>query len=235
MPPFPASPLRLLLGLGLCVLLWGASLAVVYWDIQRRRRPRAELVGWLALAALVPGVGLLAYLLTRALNHFFPLVDGSAGPGARRFTLLRPPPAPAPRTGTIAASELVKETLFDRRNVPPAAPAVFAPSAPAPPAPAVSLLLAVVAGPHSGQEFEITTLPARLGRGGAVALRLDRDLGISREQAELYQQAGTLHIRDLQSQHGTSVNGRRIEDQSLHQGDRIEIGLSALIVKRVGT
>ena len=234
MPPSLTSPLRLLLGLGLCVLLWGASLAAVHWDLQRRRRPRAEMVGWLALTALLPGVGLLAYLLTRALNHFFPLADGSAGPGVRRLTLLRPPPAPAPRTGTIAASELVKETLFDRRRVPPAAPAVFAPPAPEPPAPAVSLLLAVVAGPHAGQEFEITTLPARLGRGGAATLRLDRDLGISREQAEFYFLAGTLHICDLHSQHGTSVNGRRIEDQSLHPGDRIEIGLSALIVKRVG-
>lgn len=225
MPPSLASPFRLFLALGLCVLLWIASIAAVYWDLQRRRRPRNEMVGWLALAALVPGVGLLAYLLTRVLQHFFPLAGGAAG--VRRFTVLRPPPAP--RTGTIAASELVKETLFDRRQVPPAAPAVFAP-----PKPAVSLRLTVVAGPHAGQAFDLTTLPARLGRGGAVALRLDRDLGISREQAELYFQADTLHIRDLGSQHGTAVNGRRITAQPLRPGDRIEIGLSALIVKQVG-
>jgi hypothetical protein len=43
---------------------------------------------------------------------------------------------------------------------------------------------------------------------------LDRDRGVSREHAELYRQADTLHIRDLRSQHGTSVNGVRTEDQS---------------------
>jgi len=233
MPPTLSGPLRLLFGLGLGVLLWGGGLAAVYWDLQRRRRPRPERMGWLVLAACLPGVGPLTYLLLRALNHYFPLVAGPAGLGARRFTLLRPPPAAAPRTGTIAASDLVKETLFDRRSVPPVAPAVFAPDR-APPAPATSLLLVVVAGPHAGQEFDVTTLPARLGRGGAVTLRFDRDQGISREHAELYRQAGALHLRDLQSQHGTTVNGRRITEHALQTGDQIEIGRSTLIVQRVG-
>jgi len=238
MPVLLTRPSSLLIGLGLCLLLWGASIAGVYWDLQRRRRPRAELIVWLALVALLPGVGLLAYLLAWALNRFFPLPGASAGAGARRFTLLRPPPAAAPRTGTIMAADLVKETLFERRPAPAASPL---PAAEPPivqpvfqPPPPAGLVVAAVSGPHAGDEFVVASLPARIGRGPGLGLRLDRDRGVSREHAELYWQAGAVHLRDLHSQHGTSVNGRRVEDQALQPGDRIELGLSALVVKQVG-
>lgn len=92
----------------------------------------------------------------------------------------------------------------------------------------------VIGGPHAGEEFVVAALPARLGRGGEVALRLDRDLGVSREHAELYREAGTLRIRDLGSSHGTAVNGLIVTDQALAAGDRIEVGHSALVVKASG-
>jgi hypothetical protein len=220
----PESLMRttgLLVGLCVCVLLWGASIAGAYWDLKRRRLPTPEVAAWLALVALLPGVGLLAYLFARALNRWLPLPPAAAGPGAlrKRFTLLRPTPAAAPRTGTIAASELVKATLLERRHVQPA--------------PSILAQLMVTAGPHAGQEFQVRALPARLGRGAGVALPLDRDRGVSREHAELYQEAGALHIRDLLSQHGTAVNGVRVEDRTLQTGDSIELGYSVLIVKLV--
>jgi hypothetical protein len=207
---------------GLCLfsLIWLGSIAAVFVDLRRRRLPPPDRIAWLALTAIVPGVGLLAYLLFKALGLAFPLPSDPAYPGnaKKRVTLLRPAPAAAPRTGTIAASDLVRETVLER---------------PAPPPPGVRL--AVVAGPHAGQELSAPTLPARLGRGAGVLLRLDNDQGISREHAEISWQAGGWRIRDLGSTHGTSVNGRTIQEARLAAGDKIEIGVSALIVKEAGT
>jgi hypothetical protein len=206
---------------GLCLfsLLWLGSIAAVYLDLRRRRLPQTEQIAWVALAAIVPGLGLLAYLLFKAFGRAFPLSSGNgpAEPAKRRVTMLRPVPQATPRTGTIAASDLVRETVLERPAVPPP-----------------GVRLAVIGGPHGGQELAAQTLPARLGRGADVLLRLDRDQGVSRDHAEIYWQAGHMRIRDLGSTHGTTLNGHRIEDTSLSAGDKIEIGLSTLLVKETG-
>jgi pSer/pThr/pTyr-binding forkhead associated (FHA) protein len=85
------------------------------------------------------------------------------------------------------------------------------------------------AGPVAGLRFTIQTLPLRIGRGPQVALSLEADQGVSRQHAEIYESAGRLRIRDLQSTHGTFVNGRRITDESLSSGDQISLGLSTLV------
>jgi hypothetical protein len=202
---------------GLCLfgLLWLGSIAAVYVDLRRRGLPRPEQIAWLALTAIIPGLGLLAYLLFKALGRAFPLPAEFASGGAakRRVTMLRPAPQAAPRTGTIAASDLVRDTVAER--------------------PAPGVRLAVLSGPQAGQELEARRLPARLGRGSDVALRLDRDQGVSREHAEIYWQSGAVRIRDLGSTHGTSVNGKKIDDVPLSPGDKIEIGLSTLAVKGI--
>jgi len=184
--------------LGLLVVLWVVSVAIVYWDLRRRLLTRSQTRLWLALVGLLPGIGLAIYLFARLLGWLFPL-SSSGQPQAtakRRVTQLqRAPAAGAARTGTILAADLVKETIAER----PAA-------RPKP------VTLAVVAGPHAGQEFLLDALPARLGRGAEAGLRLDRDLGISRQHAELYRQDGILRIRDLGSSHGLSVNGVAIHD-----------------------
>ena len=77
----------------------------------------------------------------------------------------------------------------------------------------------------------VETFPACLGRGSEAALRLDQDLEVSRQHAEIYQQAGALRLRDLHSPRGTQLNGAAIDDQPLALGDKIEIGQSALIVE----
>jgi hypothetical protein len=205
---------------GLCLfsLIWLASIAAVYVDLRHRQLPRPEQIAWLALTAIVPGLGLLAYLLFKALGLAFPLPsDSAAGTVKRRVTMLRPAPAAAPRTGTIAASDLVRETVLERPVAPPP-----------------GVRLAVTGGPHAGQELAAQTLPARLGRGADVLLRLDRDQGVSREHAEIYWKSGAMRIRDLGSTHGTSVNGKSIQDAPLSSGDKIEIGLSTLVVKEAG-
>jgi Inner membrane component of T3SS, cytoplasmic domain len=200
----------------LLVVVWGLSIAAVYWDLNRQGCPRRQMLGWLALVTLLPGLGLAVYLLSRLFNQVFPLTLGGAPAGTpkHRVTQLRAAPAGAVRTGTILAADLVKETIADRQAVRLKA-----------------LTLAVVAGPHAGQEFSLDALPARLGRGGEAALRLDRDLGVSRQHAEIYRQDGTLRIRDLESSHGVSVNGVPVHDKALEPGDKIQVGLSTLLVK----
>lgn len=217
------------IGCSSCIGLWGLSIAGVFWDLKRRALPQREEMAWLALVGLMPGWGLLGYLLARLLALVFaPPADGpandglpvdatsnGAAPGAqKRVTRLKPMPAAPPKTGTIPAADLLKQTVPN--------PSLIQPK---------QIKLVVVAGPHAGDEFMVETLPARLGRGNEATLRLDRDLGISRQHAEIYWQAGTLRLRDLRSSHGTAVNGFNVEDKALELGDKIELGQSALIVK----
>jgi hypothetical protein len=215
LPPELSKSSSLIAEIGLLVVLWGLSIGAVYWDLKRQSLPRGEKLAWLALVSLVPGVGLAAYLLSRLFSRAFPLPP--AGTAKRRVTELRRAPEGAVRTGTIVAAELVQETIADRHLVEP-----------------MGVMLAVVAGPHTGQEFLIEVLPARLGRGSEAALRLDRDAGVSRQHAEIYRQDGILRIRDLGSTHGTSVNDVAIHDKAIEPGDKIEVGLSALIVREAG-
>ena len=199
------------------VIAWGLSILATYWDLRRQYLPRGEKLAWLALVALVPGVGLAAYLLFRLFNWAFPPPPGYAGrrgAAIRRVTQLRPDPAGA-RTGTIAATDLVQPTLADRRLAPLPR----------------GIILTGVGGPHAGQDFPVDALPARLGRGSEASVRLDRDLGVSRLHAEIYRQDGALRLRDLGSSHGTRINGVAIHDKALAPGDHIELGLSTLLVK----
>jgi len=264
MPPELSKSGGLIAGLCVAALLWGLSIGAVYWDLKRRYLSSAEELAWLALVALLPGLGLLAYLFSRLLGQAFPLSTAGGQParGGRRATLLRQLPEAAPRTGTIAASDLVTSTVLNRPAVPvmkdvpveappvPAAPVESPPLAATPAddapkatpafqaAPTVerpgAIVLAIVSGPQAGQELWVETLPGRIGRGGEAGLRLDRDLGVSRQHAELYRQEGRLHIRDLGSSHGTLVNGVSIHDKVLQVGDTIEVGHSTLVVRGLG-
>jgi pSer/pThr/pTyr-binding forkhead associated (FHA) protein len=74
-------------------------------------------------------------------------------------------------------------------------------------------------------------LPAVIGRGHEVAVSLDGDMGVSRRHAEIYSPGAGLHIRDLNSTHGTYVNGYKVSDQPLQPGDKIAIGQSILQVQ----
>ena len=89
----------------------------------------------------------------------------------------------------------------------------------------------IVEGPLAGHQVRLPNLPAVIGRGADVDIRLDEDLGVSRRQAELYVQDGVLRIRDLKSTHGTQVNGFSIHDKGLEDGDHIQVGDSTLVVE----
>lgn len=204
-----------------CCAAWGVSTGAVYWDLRRRRKPDSELAAWLALVALIPGVGLLAYLTWLLLGTFLTPREADPHPAGRkkRVTAVQRPEGLPPRKTTIPAADLLRETI------PEPEPNSGSSSESA------ALALLADAGPHASQRFPLAMLPATIGRGAAAGVRLEEDLGVSRSHAQVYLQAGVLRIRDLGSTHGTLVNGFSISDMGLEPGDRIRVGMSELVLE----
>jgi len=198
----------------LATLLWAASIAFTYWDTHHRRLAGGAGFAWLALVALVPFIGFLTYLVFRLFHRT--LAPGNPGPDLqpRRETALKPPQARRSPMPTLLAADPSLQANLDPGNTPP------------------TYVLTVSSGADPGREIPLSHLPAQIGRGPEAAIRLDADLGVSRKHAEIYARGGSLRIRDLNSSHGTLVNGSRIEDRSLEPGDRVQIGLTVLVVKR---
>ena len=71
--------------------------------------------------------------------------------------------------------------------------------------------------------------PIRIGRGPDCELVL-RDSRVSRRHARLAARDGVLVLTDLGSTNGTRVNGHRITEVVLGEGDRIAIGETTLVI-----
>jgi pSer/pThr/pTyr-binding forkhead associated (FHA) protein len=76
----------------------------------------------------------------------------------------------------------------------------------------------------------LDSLPAILGRGSDADIRLG-DRWISRIHCEISEISGTLVVRDLESRHGTLVNGQYVAEAHLLPGDRLTVGLTSFEVK----
>ena len=69
-----------------------------------------------------------------------------------------------------------------------------------------------------------------VGRGAEADLRLP-DTGVSRAHAELRLVGDVVRVVDLDSTNGTAVNGRRVRESDLADGDRLDIGATALVYR----
>jgi pSer/pThr/pTyr-binding forkhead associated (FHA) protein len=98
--------------------------------------------------------------------------------------------------------------------------------------PAMTSILTIQSGPAAGKDFTLHRFPICIGRGPDAGVRLDEDRSVSRRHAEIYEKAGRLHIRDLDSTHGTQVNGNWTSDQPLEPGDEIQLGSSTLLFQQ---
>jgi hypothetical protein len=205
-------------------LLWAATVAFTFWDLHRRGVRGGETLAWLAVVGLAPLLGFAAYALYRALALLRPASRTPPRQPARRETALKRPAAGPGRSSTLLASDVAMHTIADARQ---------AEALDVKWRGAKGYALVVSAGPDQGQEFFIRHFPAQIGRGAGAAIRLEGDLGVSRKQAELYVQMGSLRIRDLHSTHGTQVNRRPIVDQALAPGDEIQVGRSTLVVAEI--
>lgn len=76
--------------------------------------------------------------------------------------------------------------------------------------------------------------PLTIGRSSENALVLS-DTRISRKHCVIETVSGTAMLRDLNSQRGTFVNGERVTEHPLHDGDRIKIGPFEIIFQDPST
>ena len=93
------------------------------------------------------------------------------------------------------------------------------------------VILRVVAGPHAGTEFvydEHDTLLA--GRSTQAQLRLKGDAHFSRHHFRLEVNPPTCYLMDLRSRNGTFVNGNRVSEQFLKDGDLVSGGRTKIRV-----
>jgi len=88
-------------------------------------------------------------------------------------------------------------------------------------------LLLVLSGTRLGHRLVLGDAVVDIGRGSAAGLILDAD-SISRKHARIERFGGGHRIVDLGSTNGTYVNGVRIKEQILTDGDRIGIGKALL-------
>ncbi len=96
------------------------------------------------------------------------------------------------------------------------------------------LRLEVVAGPHRGIRLEFDQRASLLiGRGDDTGLQLLEDPFFSRHHLRLEIEPPNCRLRDLQSSNGTLVNGRRVMDCFLSDGDVISGGQTRIVFSRV--
>ncbi len=119
----------------------------------------------------------------------------------------------------------VQRELILRDNA--ASPAATAPlCSPTPTPTAVATVrLRVTAGPYIGREFQFDQHETLLaGRSSFAQLRLVDDVHFSRNHFRLEVNPPECHLIDLDSTNGTFVNGQRVRQAMLNDGDVIQVG-----------
>jgi pSer/pThr/pTyr-binding forkhead associated (FHA) protein len=92
----------------------------------------------------------------------------------------------------------------------------------------------VVARAGEQQLVLLTRGVTHLGRGFSATVQLE-DPGVSRRHAIVVQRRGGVRILDDRSANGTWVNGRRVFDAALSDGDVIVLGRTVLVYVDVVT
>jgi two-component system cell cycle response regulator len=87
--------------------------------------------------------------------------------------------------------------------------------------------LIVLAGPNVGEMYEIDSNLV-IGRGREADVRVQGD-GISRKHAGIRVTADQVVFEDLGSTNGSFVNGERVTQRVLEEGDKIQIGTSVIL------
>ncbi|EMI54223.1 FHA domain-containing serine/threonine-protein kinase [Rhodopirellula sallentina] len=94
---------------------------------------------------------------------------------------------------------------------------------------ACQIKLDVTAGPHTGRSWTFADAQhIVLGRQAPSHLRLAEEVSISRQHIELRIDPPRVELADLDSSNGTKVNGIRVVNASLCDGDLISIGNTEL-------
>lgn len=83
------------------------------------------------------------------------------------------------------------------------------------------------------REVLLTQPVTVVGRSADADLRL-ADTGVSRSHAELRLEGDAVRVVDLGSTNGTLVNGRRVAEAVLADGDRLDIGATGVVYRAGG-
>jgi pSer/pThr/pTyr-binding forkhead associated (FHA) protein len=94
------------------------------------------------------------------------------------------------------------------------------------------VILEITAGVDAGRMVSVPPGPAlRVGRKAGADLVVAGDPTVSRLHFALEFDGGSCRLHDLGSTAGTSVNGERVEAATLRDGDRIQAGNTAFLVR----
>ncbi|MFV0258426.1 MAG: FHA domain-containing protein [Acidimicrobiales bacterium] len=132
---------------------------------------------------------------------------------------------PAPPASDLAGLPAPPSGSTSGRSALPSPPS----SLPAPPGPSSG---AADPGRHLGQlsaVLDAPNRPVRIGRSEQCDLRLADPL-VSRVHAELTVTTSGYRIRDLNSDNGTFVDGARVTDSPVHEGQIVEVGRTQLVL-----
>ena len=140
-----------------------------------------------------------------------------------------PPLQPLSGANQHAGMAAPRQTAPEPAAMPGAAPAPMSVPAAGRPAPVACQLT----DKASGKTWRIACDSTVIGRDEAHADLVLGDSNVSRRHAELTRNATGWHIADLGSTNGTRVNGMRVSEQDLANGDTITMGLVTLMFEEV--
>jgi pSer/pThr/pTyr-binding forkhead associated (FHA) protein len=92
--------------------------------------------------------------------------------------------------------------------------------------------LVIRSGPRAGRDFRIGAQPT-VGRDAANCDLIINDDGVSAQHARIKEERGQFTLYDLASTNGTFLNGQRIQEAGLADGDVITAGSTQMIFKEV--
>ena len=94
--------------------------------------------------------------------------------------------------------------------------------------PAQCGLFVVESGPMAGSRYGLEAGLTTVGRHGDVDILLD-DVTVSRRHVEVERVGDRYTVRDVGSLNGTWLNGSRVEQGDLRDGDELQIGRFKLV------
>jgi len=89
--------------------------------------------------------------------------------------------------------------------------------------------LVALSGPLAGNAFPLRGAALSIGRHASNAIQIP-DIAISRQHCVIEWEEGRVRLRDLDSRHGTRVNGAAVREKTLGQGDLVGLGDSRFLV-----
>ncbi len=181
-------------------------------------------IGFIVIAA-IEGV-IVYYLLQPEAEQFFSGSGAMYGAIAAEATVAS---APTPMPVTTAPPPLTPAPVMPSVQAPAALPRTDIIGAPQP----ASAWLVARNGPRPGKEYGLQRRDNVIGRDGTQCDIVLDDTAVSKQHAKVKFENGQFVVVDLGSTNGTFVNNRRVQRQSLLDGDDVRFGNTTFVFKEV--